>query len=265
MSDKNIIHSTAIVEPGAVLSGGVIVGPFCHIGPHTKIGANTKLHSHVVVMNDTSIGENCELFPGAVLGAPPQDTKYKGEAAALVVGNHNIIREHVTMHVASVGGDGTTRVGNHCMFMTGAHVGHDSVVGNNVIMISHAVLGGHVVVSDGAMIGGNSAVHQGVRVGTGAMIGGMTGLEADLIPFGMAMGDRARLNGLNWVGLERRGLDKKQIMQLRKLYKALFESDGTWADRKESAAAEFGTDDYAKIILEFLSAPSKRNLCMPAQ
>ena len=257
------IHSSAVVEPGAQIGAGVQIGPFCHIGAQVCIGDRSKLHAHVVMMNRVSIGADCEIFPCAVLGAPPQDVKYRGDPTALEIGDNNIIREHVTMHIASTGGDGATRVGNGGMFMAASHLAHDCLVGNNVILINHAILGGHVQVGDGAMIGGNSAVHQYVRIGAGAMIGGMTGVEGDVIPYGMVVGDRARLHGLNWVGLERRGFTSAQIREMRRFYKALFEGSGALADRLAAAKKTWAGNALTQPILDFVDSPHRRNLCLP--
>jgi len=263
MSAQNNIHPSAVIEKGAEIGNSVAIGPFCHIGAQAKVGDGVRLHANVVVMNNTIIGTACEIFPGAVLGGTPQDTKYKGEATRLEIGAYNIIREHVTMHIASVGGDGTTRVGDHCMFMAGAHVAHDCQVGNKVIMINHAVLGGHVQIADGAMIGGNSAVHQFVRIGMGAMVGGMTGVEGDVIPFGMVIGDRASLQGLNWVGLERRGFTPAQLKDMRRFYKELFEGDSPLAERLAAAQKNWGGNELIKPILDFVDTPHRRSLCLP--
>lgn len=258
-----VIHPSSVIEPGAQIGAGVFIGPFCHIGPKVKIGDNSKLHSHVVMMNDVTLGAQAEIYPGTVLGAPGQDTKYKGEPARLEIGTHCLMREHVTMHIASVGGDGVTRVGNHCMFMVNAHVAHDCVVGNHVTMINNTVLGGHVTLGDYVIIGGNSAVHQNVRVGTGAMLGGLSALRADLIPYGMAVGDMAVLRGLNLVGLSRRGFTDAQIKVLRKVYQQIFKGDGTFSERFASAQAMYGNDDAARITLDFIAARGKRELCLP--
>jgi len=263
MSAQTNIHPYTVIEKGAELGVGVQVGPFCHIGPQVKINDGTRLYANVVVMNDTTIGAACEIFPGAVLGGTPQDTKYHGEPTRLLIGTHNIIREHVTVHIASVGGDGTTRIGDNCMFMAGAHVAHDCQIGDKVIMINHAVLGGHVHVADGAMIGGNSAVHQFVRIGMGAMIGGMTGVEGDVIPYGMVTGDRASLQGLNWVGLERRGFTPVQLKDMRRFYKELFEGDAPLAERLAAAQKNWGDNELMKPILDFVDTPHRRSLCLP--
>ncbi len=257
------IHSSTIIEKGAQIGAGVDIGAFCHISAGAKIGDGAKLHSHVVVMNDVTIGAGCEIYPGAVLGGAPQDVKYKGEPTRLEIGAKCMIREHVTMHIASVGGDGATRVGEGCMFMAGSHVAHDCQVGDRVILINHAVLGGHVQVGEGVMVGGNSAVHQFVRIGQGAMIGGMTGVEGDVIPFGMVTGDRAALQGLNWVGLERRGFTPQQIRDMRRFYKELFEGDTPFAERLAAAKAAWGGNELTKPILDFVDTPHRRSLCLP--
>lgn len=263
MSSKINIHPSSIIETGADIGIGVSIGPFCHIGSKAKIGDNSRLHSHVVVMNETSIGTGCDIYPGAVLGGAPQDVKYKDQPARLEIGDNTIIREHVTMHIASVGGNGLTRVGMGGMFMAGSHIAHDCQVGDRVVMINHAVLGGHVQVGDDSMIGGNSAVHQHVRIGIGAMVGGMTGVEQDVIPYGMATGDRAHLHSLNWTGLSRRGFDDAQIKELRRVYKALFEGTAPFAQRLAAARATYVDSALAKPILEFIAQPSKRGLCLP--
>lgn len=257
------IHPSSVIEKGAEIGRDVSIGPFCHIGAQAKIGDGCKLHSHIAVMNDTSIGANAEIYPGTVLGAPPQDTKYKGEPTSLIIGANVLMREHVTMHIGSVGGDGTTRVGNHCMFMVNAHVAHDCRVGNHVTMINNTVLGGHVELGDYAIIGGNSAVHQHVRVGTGAMMGGMSALRADLIPFGMMAGGDGALRGLNVIGLERRGFAPEQIKTLRKVYQRIFKGEGNFAERFAAAQSEFSKEESARIILDFIASRGKREICMP--
>lgn len=257
------IHPSSIIEPGAQIGAGVTIGPFCHIGPQAKIGDHSKLHSRVTIMNDVTIGMNAEIYPGTVLGAPAQDKKYKDEPARLEIGTHCLMRENVTMHIASVGGDGVTRVGNHCVFMVNAHVAHDCVVGNHVTMINNSLLGGHVQAGDYAMIGGNAAVHQHVRIGTGAMLGGLSALRADLIPYGMAVGDMASLRGLNLVGLSRRGFTDAQIKVLRKVYQQIFKGAGNFSERLAGAQAIYGKDEAARITLDFIASRGKRELCLP--
>ncbi len=258
-----VIHPSSVIEPGAQIGTGVTIGPFCHIGSQVQIGDHSKLHSRVTMMNRVTLGSHAEIYPGTVLGAPGQDTKYKGEPASLEIGSRALMRENVTMHIASVGGDGVTRVGDDCMFMVNAHVAHDCIVGNHVTMINNAVLGGHVVLGNYVIIGGNSAVHQHTRVGTGAMLGGVSSARADVIPFGMVMGDVGVLRGLNIVGLERRGFTPEQIKTLRKVYRRIFKGEGNFADRFAAVQAEYANDELARVIIDFIAARGKRELCLP--
>lgn len=215
------IHPTAIVEQGAELGANVSIGPYCVVGPRVQLGDDVELVSHVCIAGTTSIGPRSRVFPFAAIGHPPQDMKYRGEETRLEIGADNVIREQATLHPGTVGGGGVTRIGDGCLLMIGAHVAHDCKVGNHVVMINHATLGGHVQVGDYAILGGLAAVHQFVRIGPYAMIGGMSGVEADVIPFGLVMGDRARLNGLNIVGLKRRSFGRVDIQALRTAYRLL--------------------------------------------
>jgi UDP-N-acetylglucosamine acyltransferase len=199
------IHPTAIVAGGARLAEDVVIGPYCVVGDNVVLGAGVRLLSHVVVDGRTSVGEGTRIFPFVSIGLEPQDLKYRGEASTLVIGRHNTIREHVTINPGTAGGGMVTRIGDHCLLMVGAHVAHDCQLGDHVIMANNATLAGHVVVEDYALLGGLSAVHQFVRIGRHAMIGGMSGVERDVIPYGQVMGDRARLTGLNIIGMQRRG------------------------------------------------------------
>ncbi len=265
MFDSISIHPTAVIESGAQLDQGVIVGPYCHIGAKAVLQSNVKLHSHVVVAGRTTVGANSNIYPFAMLGGPPQDTKYKGEDTALVIGNNTLIREYATMHIASVSGDGVTRIGNNCMFMVGAHVAHDCQVGNHVLLTNNATLGGHVQVGNYVVIGGLSAVHQHARVGAYAMVGGMTGVEGDVIPYAMAKGDRAQLNGLNVIGLERRGFSKHDIMLIRRVYQYLFENkSATFAERLAQVKEEQGQNVRIAYLLEFIETRDRRSLVMAA-
>jgi UDP-N-acetylglucosamine acyltransferase len=234
------IHATAIVEAGARLADTVTVGPYCIIGPDVELGPDVVLQSHVVIAGHTSIGEGTRIFPFASIGLAPQDLKYKGEPSTLVIGRHNLIREYVTMHPGTVGGGMVTRVGDHCLFMASAHVAHDCTVGNRVILANNVPIAGHVTVEDHVIISGNCAVQQFVRIGEGAYVGGMSGVERDLIPFGMAWGDRARLEGLNIIGMQRRGFSRDDIQILRSAYDMIFDSDrGTLADRVAEVAEHY--------------------------
>ena len=257
------IHPTAIVEAGAIIASDAIIGPYSHIGAEVTIESGVRLVSHVVVGGRTIIGAGTTVYPFASLGYEPQDLKYKGELSQLIIGKNNKIREHVTMNTGTEGGTMVTKVGDNCLFMVGAHVAHDCVVGNNVIMANNATLAGHVVVDDFAIIGGLSAVHQRVRIGAHAMIGGMSGVESDVIPYGLVMGDRARLSGLNLVGLKRRGFERDDINSLRNAYRLLFAEEGTLQERIEDVARIFETNKAAMDIINFIRTDSSRAICQP--
>jgi UDP-N-acetylglucosamine acyltransferase len=262
----NNIHPTAIIATTAQLGTGLTIGPYCVIGPHVQLGNNCELHSHVVLDGHTTIGEACEIFPFAVLGAKPQDLKFKGEASKLIIGARNKIREHVTMQpgTASASADMSTVVGDDGLYMVGVHVAHDCVVGNRVIMANNATLAGHVTIEDGAIIGGLSAIKQFVRIGQNAMIGGMSGVENDVIPFGLVMGERAHLAGLNLVGLERRGIDKTMIAQMRQMFKELFLSDDTvLSARLDAVVANYSDHEFIQLITNFMQAKAGAALCLP--
>jgi UDP-N-acetylglucosamine acyltransferase len=219
-----MIHPTAIIEDGAELAESAEIGPYCVIGAKVRIGSGTKLLSHVSVEGQTSIGEHCTIHPFASLGGPPQDVTYRGEDTMCTIGDHNTIREYVTINRASTKAQGKTEVGSHNFIMAYSHVGHDCVVGNNVTMANCANLAGHVHVDDYASIMGLSAVHQFARVGKFAYVGGITGVPNDIPPYVMAAGSRAKLYGLNVVGLERRGFSKEEIAELKRAYRFLFRS-----------------------------------------
>ena len=257
------IHPTAIVAPGAVLADDVTIGPYCIIGEHVALGPGVSLASHVVVDGRATIGEGTRIFPFAVIGLEPQDLKYKGEPSSLVIGRQNTIREYVTINPGTEGGGMVTRVGDHCLLMVGAHVAHDCQIGDNVIMANNATLAGHVVVEEYARLGGLCAVHQFVRIGRHAMIGGMSGVERDVIPYGQVMGDRARLTGLNIIGMQRSGFSREDIQGLRSFYQFLFSTDGTLSDRVNEAAERFAGIGPADDIIAFIRADSSRAICQP--
>jgi len=258
------IHPTAIIAPSAKLSANVTVGPYCVIDGEVSIGAGSVLKSHVAISGRTTIGKNCQIFPFASLGHAPQDLKYKGETSELIIGDNNMIREHVTMNPGTEGGGLKTVIGNHCLFMVASHVAHDCKVGNNVILANNATLAGHVEVGQHAIIGGLSAIHQFVRIGNHAIVGGMSGVEHDVIPYGSVIGERANLAGLNLVGLKRRGFDRDTIHGLRNAYKLLFEdTDGTLAERAELMQKEFGSIAQVMEIIAFMNEKGSRSLCVP--
>ncbi|WP_029008139.1 acyl-ACP--UDP-N-acetylglucosamine O-acyltransferase [Azospirillum halopraeferens] len=260
------IHPSSVVDPAARLGEDVTIGPFCTVGPHVTLGDRVRLVSHVAVDGRTSVGEGTVIYPFASIGQPPQDLKYRGEPSELVVGRFNQIRESVTMNTGTEGGGMVTRVGDHGLFMVGAHVAHDCIVGDHVILANNATLGGHVSVGDYAILGGLSAVHQFVRIGAHAMIGGMSGVENDVIPYGLVMGERARLAGLNLVGLERRGFGKDEVRALRTAYKALFTSAGdTFATRLDEVEREFGATPLVGQVLAFIRSKTSRPLLQPGR
>jgi UDP-N-acetylglucosamine acyltransferase len=258
------IHPTAIVEPGAELGAEVRVGPYCHVGPRAVLGEDVELVSHVAVAGITHIGPRTRVFPFASIGHQPQDLKYQGEESRLEIGADNVIREYVTMNPGTRGGGMVTRVGNECLFMASAHVAHDCKLGDHVIMANNATLAGHITIGDYAFLGGLSAVHQFVRIGAHAMIGGLTGVERDVIPYGMAVGDRARLTGLNIVGLQRRGFSRDEIQALRTAYQMIFgEELGTLAERVDEAAERFPEIRPVRDVIAFIRADSSRGLVQP--
>jgi UDP-N-acetylglucosamine acyltransferase len=257
------IHPTAIVAPGAELAEDVSIGPYCIVGERVVLGPGVSLAAHVVVDGRTTVGEGTRIFPFAAIGLEPQDLKYGGEPSSLVIGRHNTIREYVTLNPGTAGGGMVTRVGDHCLLMVGAHVAHDCQIGDHVIMANNATLAGHVVIEDYAILGGLSAVHQFVRIGRHAMIGGMSGVERDVIPYGQVMGDRARLAGLNIIGMQRRGFSRDDIQGLRSAYDFLFSADGTLSDRVNEAAERFGGIAPVDEIIAFIRADSSRAICQP--
>ena len=257
------IHPTAIVEKGAELADGVSVGPYCVVGPRVTLAEGVRLLSHVVVSGITSIGPNTHIYPFASIGTQPQDLKYKGEPSQLVIGANNIIREYVTMNPGTDGGGMLTEIGNNCLFMMSTHVAHDCRIGNHVVMANNATLGGHVSIGEWAIIGGLSAVHQFVRIGPHAMVGGMSGVEQDVIPYGSVMGNRARLAGLNVIGLKRRGFSRADIAVLRKAYRLLFAEEGTMAERLEDAVETYSDNKAVMDIVDFIRSDSTRSICQP--
>ncbi len=262
MSNSNI-HPTAVIGKHTSLGKNVKIGPYCVIGENVKLGDNTVLHSHVVIDGLTEIGDFTQIFPFASIGYAPQDLKFKGEKSRLEIGQNNIIREHVTINPGTEGGGLLTKIGDNCLFMVGSHIAHDCKIGNNIILANNATLAGHVQVGDFAIIGGLSAIHQFVRIGNNAMIGGMSGIENDVIPYGQANGERATLNGLNLVGLRRKGFTKEEIQALRKAYQILFFQGGTFADRIEQTANIFSNNNIVMDVISFLQEDSSRAVCQP--
>lgn len=258
------IHPTAIVEDGAEL-GDVAVGPYCHIGPNAKLHDGVTLHNHVVITGDTEIGSNSTVHSFAVLGGPPQHLQYKDEKTLLRIGENNIIREHVTINRGTEAGGGTTHIGPDGFFMAGVHVAHDCKVGKSAIFANNATLGGHVCVGDYAFLGGLCAIHQFARVGDYAFVGGCAAVAADIIPFGSAIGNHARLAGLNIVGLKRREFSREAIRNLRAAYRLLFGNHETFEERLEQVRNDYSHCDEVRRVIEFIDAAESRALMTPAR
>ncbi|MFN3524825.1 MAG: acyl-ACP--UDP-N-acetylglucosamine O-acyltransferase [Paracoccus sp. (in: a-proteobacteria)] len=254
------IHPMAVIEPGAELGAGVEIGPFCVVGPKVRLGDGVVLKSHVVVAGETSVGAETVIFPFASIGEVPQDLKFQGERTRLEIGARNRIREHVTMNPGTEGGGGLTLVGDDGLFMAGCHVAHDCRIGDRVILVNHASVAGHCVLGDDVIIGGLSGVHQWVRIGRGAMIGAVTMVTADVIPFGLVQGPRGHLDGLNLVGLKRRGTSRAEIAALRDLLADL--GRGSFRDTARARVGD-DTDGLARDVLDFILGPSDRSFLTP--
>jgi UDP-N-acetylglucosamine acyltransferase len=259
------IHATAIIEDGARIGDDVKIGPYCHIGPDVELGAGSELQSHVVLAGRTRIGARTRIYPFASLGHPPQDLKYKGEPSTLTIGDDCLIREGVTMNPGTEGGGMKTVVGSRCAFLAGSHVGHDCAVGDNVILSNNVMLAGHVTVGDFVIMGGGSAIAQFHRIGAHAFVGGLTGVRGDLIPYGLATGDWARLEGLNLVGLKRRNFDRDAVNALRRAYRLLFADEGTLSERVNDVAEEFADVAIVQEVVDFLRSAGDRAICVPRE
>ena len=257
------IHPSAVIEDGAVIGDGCRIGPFCLVGPHVVLGENVVLKSHVVVTGDTHIGDDTVVFPFAVIGEIPQDLKFGGEKTALRVGKRNRIREHVTMNVGTAGGGGVTRVGDDGLFMAGCHVAHDTQIGDRVVVVNSSAIAGHCVIEDDVIIGGLSGIHQRVRVGRGAIIGALSMVTNDVVPHGLVMGPRGTLDGLNLVGLKRKGVARADITALRAAFQTLKDGEGTFQDRAQRLADE-SESAYVQQMVGFILGQTDRNFLTPS-
>jgi len=256
---KPRIHRTAIIDKKAELADGVEIGPFCVVGKGVKLGRNTKLMSHVVIEH-AEIGQDCVVYPFSSIGLPPQDIKYDGENTKVEIGDNNIIREYITIHRASVSGDGVTRIGDGNFLMAYVHIAHDCQIGNHVVMANATTLAGHVVIEDFAFIGGLVAVHQFTRIGAYSMIGGFSAIPQDIPPYTTAAGERAKLYGLNTIGLKRKDFSDAQIKDLKKAYKILFRSKLTLKDAISKVKNEFGDNKDVMLFIQFIEK-NKRGIC----
>ena len=257
------IHPTAIVSPGAQLGQDVEIGAFCTVGPKVQLGDGVRLVSHAVIEGATQIGAGTTIYPFAVLGGAPQHLAHKGEDTRLVIGERNIIREHVTMHTGTVGGGGVTTVGSDSLYMVGAHVAHDCVVGDRVTFANNATPGGHVVIGDFVFMGGLCAVHQFTRIGRYSFVGGGGVVTKDVIPYGSVWGNHAHLEGLNLVGLKRRGFSREAINALRAAYRLLFADEGTFQERLDDVTEAHADTPEVMEIVEFIRSEANRPLCLP--
>ena len=257
-----MIHKTAIVDKKAKISSNVKIGAYSVIGPNVELGDNIEIDSHVNIYGNTRIGSETKIYPFASIGTDPQDLKFKGEKNNLIIGKKNIIREYVTINPGTQNGGGITTIGNNCLFMISSHVAHDCVVGNNVVIANNVPLGGHVVIEDDVVIGGNSAVQQFTRVGRLAMIGGMTGVLNDVIPFGLSFGNRNYLKGLNIIGLRRNKYENKTIIELNNAYKKIFSSTNLH-ENVSKINVENKENNLVKEITNFILKDKKRPICSP--
>ena len=257
-----MIHSSSVIDKKAKISNKVKIGPFCYIGPNVILNENVELVSNVHIEGNTTIGNGTRIFPFASLGTQPQDLKFKNEKNSLDIGENNLIREYVTINPGTEGGGSKTIIGNNCLFMISSHVAHDCKIGNNVIIANNVPLGGHVTIEDSVVIGGNSAVQQFTRIGRLAMIGGMTGVLKDVIPFGLSIGNRNHLQGLNLIGLRRKKYDNQKIMGLSKAYKEIFSSKNLHENLSKINGEHKG-NELVKEVINFIEKDKKRPICSP--
>jgi len=259
-----MIHNSSVIDKKAKIGKEVKVGPFSYIGPKVQISDGVELVSNVHIEGNTKIGKGTKIFPFASIGTSPQDLKYKGEANSLEIGENNIIREYVTINPGTEGGGGRTVIGNNCLLMISSHVAHDCNIGNNVVIANNVPLGGHVTIEDSVVIGGNSAVQQFTRIGRLAMIGGMTGVLKDVIPFGLSFGNRNYLKGINLIGLRRKKYDNKKIIELDEAYRKIFSSKNLHENLSKINGEHKG-NDLVKEVITFIEKDKKRPICSPLE
>ena len=257
-----MIHNTALISETAEIADNVEVGPYSIIGPKVKIASNTKIHSHVNIVGDTSIGKENEIFPFASIGTPPQDLKYKGEKNSIIIGNNNKLREYVNINPGTEQGGGLTKIGNNNLFMVYCHVAHDCNLSNNIVLANNVQVGGHVNIQDNAIIGGSCAIHQFSRIGESSMIGGMTGVLSDVIPFGLSLGNRNNLVGLNLIGLRRAKVSNENIKIIQEAYSIIFKSEN-FRSNIDNLSSEIKNNQFVNKIINFISADKKRPISIP--
>ena len=257
-----MIHPTAIVDSNSKISENVTIGPYCIIGPNVELGFNTKLHSHINIKGNTKIGKNNEIFPFVSIGTDPQDLKYKGEKNFIFIGDNNKFREYVNINPGTSQGGTITKLGNNNLLMVYCHIAHDCNLGNNIVLANNVQVGGHVTIEDNAIIGGSCAIHQFSRIGQLAMVGGMTGVLSDVIPYGLSLGNRNSLVGLNLIGLRRANIPKEDIKLLQNFYDIVF-ADKNFRSNIENLEKNFKENIYVKTIIDFLNADKKRPISLP--
>ncbi len=257
-----MIHKTAIVNTNAKISDNVEIGPYSIIGPEVEIGSNSVIHSHVNIVGNTKIGNNNEIYPFSSIGSPPQDLKYKGEKNSLVIGDNNKFREYVNINPGTEHGGGITRIGDSNLFMVYCHVAHDCIISNNIILANNVQVGGHVVIQNNAIVGGSCAIHQFSRIGEYAMIGGMTGVLSDVIPFGLSMGNRNNLTGLNLIGLRRAKVTNENIKKIQLAYKIIFKNSN-FRDNIKNLDQDLKNSEFIKKIINFIDSDKKRPISLP--
>ena len=257
-----MIHNSSIIDKEAKIGKNVKVGPFCYIGPKVHIGDDVELISNVHIEGNTKISKGTKIFPFASIGTQPQDLKYKGESNNLEIGENNTIREYVTINPGTEGGGSKTVIGNNCLLMISSHIAHDCIIGNDVVIANNVPLGGHVTIEDSVVIGGNSAVQQFTRIGRLAMIGGMTGVLKDVIPFGLSFGNRNYLRGVNLIGLKRKKYDNKKIMELDAAFKKIFSSKNIH-ENLSKINGEYKGNDLVTEVINFISKDKRRAICTP--
>ena len=257
-----MIHKTSVIDKKAKISASVKIGPFCYVGPNVELSDNVELISNVHIEGFTKIGKGTKIFPFASIGTQPQDLKFNNEQTNLTIGDQNTIREYVTINPGTKGGGSITSIGNNCLFMISSHIAHDCIIGNNVIIANNVPLGGHVTIEDNVVIGGNSAVQQFTRIGRLAMIGGMTGVFKDVTPFGLSIGNRNYLQGINLIGLRRKKYDNKKIMGLDKAYKEIFSSKNLH-ENLSRINGEYKDNELVTEVIRFIEKDKKRPICAP--
>ena len=257
-----MIHQSSIIDQKAKIGKNVKIGPFCFVGPQVQLNEGVELISNVHIEGNTKIGKGTKIFPFASIGTVPQDLKYKGEVNSLEIGENNVIREYVTINPGTEGGGSKTIVGNNCLLMISSHIAHDCKIGNNVVIANNVPLGGHVTIEDSVIIGGNSAIQQFTRIGRLAMIGGMTGVLKDVIPFGLSFGNRNYLKGVNIIGLRRKKYDNKKIMELNEAYEKIFSSNNL-QENLSKINGEYQGNDLVKEVTNFIEKDKKRPICTP--